>query len=99
MVAALALLAVPTQGQAAAPLYDPVVLNVGVNCHWQQACQRRQMKAMGKARKYIARTHPPVWRIHMCNRNAGRGTANVDWAGFNACIRNASLPRTPQRGR
>lgn len=96
-LALIALLALPVESRAAAPLYDPVVLNVGVNCRWQQSCQRRQMKAMAKARRFIAQTHPPLWRIHLCNRNAGRGTANVDWAGFNACIRNNQLPRPGQR--
>ena len=97
-VAAVILFALPVEGQAAAPLYDPVVLNVGINCRWQQSCQRRQLNAMAEARRFVARAHPPLWRIHLCNRNARRGTANVDWIGFNACIRNAHLVRPPARG-
>lgn len=96
-VAALTLLALPVEGRSAAPLYDPVVLNVGINCRWQQTCQRRQIGAMARARGYIAHAHPPLWRIHLCNRNAHRGTANVDWVGFDNCIRNMSLaPRGGQ---
>lgn len=96
-VAVLTLLALPVEGRSAAPLYDPVVLNVGVNCRWQQTCQRRQIGAMARARGYIAHAHPPLWRIHLCNRNAHRGTANVDWVGFDNCIRNTTL--TPRGGR
>lgn len=90
-IAALALLSSQAEAHGAAPLYDPVTLNVGINCHWQQSCERRQLRSMTQARQFIARTHPPLWRIHLCNRNARRGTANVDWAGFNGCIRNPRL--------
>ena len=94
-MAALALTAAASQGGAVAPLYDPVSLNIGINCQWQQSCQRRQMKALSKARKYIAATNPPLWRIHMCNRNARRGTARLDWVGFDSCIRNTRLLPPP----
>ena len=90
-IAALALLASPGEGHALAPLYDPVVLNVGINCQWQRTCERRQLNAMDDARRFIAHAHPPLWRIHLCNRNAARSAARIDWIGFNSCIRNASL--------
>lgn len=94
-LAALALMAAASESGAVAPLYDPVSLNIGINCQWQQSCQRKQMKAMDKARKYIAATNPPLWRIHLCNRNARRATARIDWVGFNGCIRNAQLSPPP----
>ena len=98
-LAALALVAVTPAAHALAPLYDPVVLNIGVNCQWQQSCERRQRKALKSARSFIARSNPPLWKIHLCNRNASRGTARIDWVGFNACIRNTQLPAPRSRRR
>lgn len=97
-LAALALLAAASEGRAVAPLYDPVALNIGINCQWQQSCQRQQMKGLADARKFIAKMNPPLWRIHLCNRNARRGPARIDWVGFNGCIRNTKLlpPPPPQ---
>jgi hypothetical protein len=92
---ALALAAARVQGHAA-PLYDAVALNIGVNCQWQKACQQRQRNAMNEAHRFIAAANPPVWRIHLCNRNAARGTARIDWVGFNDCVRNPNLHR-PRR--
>jgi hypothetical protein len=96
-VIALALVASAAGAETAAPIYDPVTLNVGVSCQWQQTCQRRQMKAMVAARKYMAAKNPSLAKIHLCNRNARRGTAKVDWIGFNDCIRNPHL--LPRQGR
>jgi hypothetical protein len=85
-------LVVPASGaRAVAPLYDPVTLNIGINCQWQQHCERQQLKAMQRARRYIAGARPPVWKIRLCNTNARRGLARLDWIGFNSCIRNARL--------
>ena len=98
-VAALALLAAGSAGQATAPIYDPVALNIGINCQWQQKCEKRQHKAMRDAAKYIAAKHPPLSKIHLCNRNARRGTARVDWVGFNACVRNTRLTAPPSSRR
>jgi hypothetical protein len=95
VVAALALLAAAFEAHAAAPIYDPVVLNIGVNCQWQQRCIGKQRRAMKDARDYIAKTNPPLWRIHLCNRNAARSRDRIDWVGFNNCIRNAALPPLP----
>lgn len=86
------------QARAAAPLYDPVFLNIGINCQWQQRCEQRQRAAMADAARFIAARHPPLSKIHLCNRNARRGTARVDWVGFNSCIRNSHLDGS-SRGR
>jgi hypothetical protein len=80
-----------SSADAVAPLYDPVALNIGINCQWQQHCERQQLKAMQRARRYIAGQHPAPWKVQLCNRNARRGRARVDWIGFNSCIRNERL--------
>jgi len=86
-----------SEGRATAPLYDPVALNIGISCEWQQKCEQKQRKALAAARKYIAATNPPVSKIHLCNRNAQRSTSRIDWVGFNSCIRNPRL--SPPRRR
>lgn len=99
MLVVLAWAAPPAR--AVAPLHDPVALNIGVNCQWQKSCERRQARAMREARRYIASNRPPLWRIHLCNRNSARGLARIDWVGFNQCIRNPNLraPRSARRAR
>jgi len=82
-------------GLAVAPLYDAVALNIGVNCQWQQQCMGQQRRAMKDARKFVAKTNPPLWRIHQCNRNAARSSERMDWVGFNNCIRNPGLRFSP----
>ena len=74
-----------------APLHDPISLNIGLNCQWQQKCIRAQTKAMKRALGYVKKSDPPTWRIHLCNRNASRKLGRVDWVGFDNCIRNAAL--------
>jgi len=91
--------AAASPARATAPIYDPVALNIGISCQWQQSCERRQRKALKSARKFIAASNPPLWKIHLCNRNASRGTARIDWVGFNACIRNTQLPAPRSRRR
>ena len=91
--AALAMLP-PSAGMARRPmLYDPVALNIGVNCQWQTRCMERQRTAMKRALAYVADRKPSQWRMQLCNRNASRGGGRVDWVGFDHCIRNASLQR------
>jgi hypothetical protein len=75
----------------AAPLYDSVSLNIGLNCQWQARCIAQQRKAMKRALSYVSRKQPAAWRIHQCNRNAARKRYRVDWVGFDNCIRNATL--------
>ena len=97
-MAAIALIAWTGDGHAAAPLYDPVMLNIGINCQWQRSCERREIKAMSSARGFIARNRPPLWRIQLCNRNARRSIARIDWVGFDHCLRNPRLAGpTPRR--
>ena len=96
-VVALALAMSGRPARAAAPLYDPIVLNIGINCQWQQRCQQQQRSAMADAARYIAAKHPPLWKIHLCNRNARRSAARVDWVGFNRCIRNKRLGQAARR--
>ena len=67
-LAALALAACAYHARAAAPLYDPVILNIGINCQWQQHCEHKQRDAMKDAGQFIAARHPPLWKVHMCNR-------------------------------
>lgn len=77
------------------PLGDPVALNIGINCQWQQNCMKTQGKAMKRALKYVRQAEPPLWRVQMCNRNAGRQRMRVDWVGFDNCIRNSTLRPIP----
>ena len=95
-VGVLALVLWRADVRGAAPIYDPIALNIGINCQWQQSCERRQIGAMNAARTYMARAHLPLWRIHLCNKNSRRSPARIDWVGFNACIRNPHL-RRPRR--
>ena len=73
------------------PLTDPVSLNIGISCQWQQKCMKAQNKAMKRALKFVNKTAVPAWRLQTCNRNAGRQRVRVDWVGFENCIRNPAL--------
>jgi hypothetical protein len=79
------------------PIYNPVTLNIGLNCQWQQRCMERQEKAMRRALEFVRKARPASWRIHQCNRNASRSRYRVDWVGFDNCIRNASLRASAPR--
>ena len=98
---ALATLSTSAGATARPILYDAVALNIGVNCQWQSSCMSQQHSAMKRSLSYVASTHPPHWRVQLCNRNAGRGGYRIDWIGFDHCIRNASLggPRPHVRKR
>jgi hypothetical protein len=99
-IAAVAFLMSASGARATAPIYDPVSLNIGISCQWKQECQRRHMKALRSANKFIAAKHPPLWKIHLCNKNARRSPYRIDWIGFNVCIRNPNLsPPAAQRHR
>jgi hypothetical protein len=93
----LAAIAKPAYAAQRPLIYDAVALNIGVNCSWEGRCMSSQRRAMKAALTYVARQHPPHWRVQMCNRNAARGGARVDWIGFDHCIRNASLRPAPVR--
>lgn len=85
--------AASTRGQ----LGDPVALNIGLVCEWQQRCILEQKSAMKKSLKYVAKYQPPQWRVHLCNKNAARSRLRVDWVGFDHCIRNEALRPPPPR--
>ena len=82
---------------APAPLYDPVILNIGFVCRWNAHCMDKQKDAMIRALKFVRKKDPPNWRIQLCNKNAGRRGPRVDWVGFDNCIRNVSLAPLPPR--
>ena len=88
-----ALVAIESDAGAFAPLNDRVTLNIGVNCRWEWDCMTRQRKAMNQAQRYVASKRIPLWRLHLCNRNARRTRERMDWIGFNSCIRNGSVGR------
>jgi len=93
------------RSSSSAPLYDPVVLNIGFVCRWNAHCMDRQKDAMNRSLKFVRKKDPPTCRIQLCNRNAGRNGPTVDWIGFDNCIRNVRLtqppppPPPPQRSR
>ena len=87
----------PVPAVARPPLADPVTLNIGINCQWQQQCIKSQTKAMKRSLKYVKQAQPPLWRVQMCNRNAGRQRLRVDWVGFDNCIRNTVLRPLPAK--
>ena len=101
----LTLFAAPAPAaRSSAPLFDPVALNIGLSCQWERRCMSAQQRAMKQALKLVRKQQPPEWRIHLCNRNASRNRARVDWVGFNNCVRNAALrppppPPPPQQKR
>ena len=76
------------------PLRDPVFLNIGFVCRWENRCIERQRKAMDRALAYVKKTRPAAWKIQQCNRNASRSRGRVDWIGYNHCIRNPKLTRS-----
>ena len=85
------------QAGSPAPLYDPVILNIGVVCRWNAHCMDQQKDAMNRALKFVRKKDPPNWRIQLCNKNAGKRGPRVDWIGFDNCIRNVTLAPLPPR--
>lgn len=85
--------------EAAAPLNNPALLNIGLVCKWDSRCIKRQERAMGRALSYVKTRRPPQWKIQACNRNAARGRNRVDWVGYVNCITNPRLARAPVRSR
>lgn len=76
------------------PLRDPVFLNIGFVCQWNDACIDRQRKAMKSAVDYTKKRKPPSWKIHLCNRRAvQRRSGRVDWISYYHCIRNPKVTR------
>jgi hypothetical protein len=75
----------------------PVIHNIGSLCRWQKSCMAQQQLAMQRALNFVAVSRPASWRVHLCNRNASRAHNKMDWAGFDACIRNKKLKRPKRR--
>ena len=101
VVAAAAVAAAPAPVHAKLPpLRDPVFLNIGFVCKWQERCMQRQQRAMRRALFFVKKHRPPDWKVQLCNRNASRRSGRiergrVDWIGYYNCIRNPSLRRPP----
>ena len=93
--AALILLPAGSAALALPLLRDPVTLNIGFVCQWQQRCMAQQKGAMNRSLKLVRKYQPSAWRIQLCNRNASRSRHRVDWVGFENCIRNTALRPAP----
>ncbi|GAA4744222.1 hypothetical protein GCM10023264_06890 [Sphingomonas daechungensis] len=77
------------------PLRDPVFLNIGFVCQWQNRCMDQQQRAMKRALSYTRKATPPSWKVHLCNRRAvQRRSGRVDWISYNNCIRNPNVQRS-----
>jgi hypothetical protein len=76
-----------------APIHDPALINIGLVCRWDRSCIDLQQAAMRRSMQRVAVTKPPLWKLHLCNRNAARGPYRTDWIGFENCISNNRLKR------
>lgn len=98
LVGVAILVAAAAAGAAGAkvpPLRDPVFLNIGFVCQWQERCIQKQQRAMKKAIGFTKKYKPPGWKIHLCNRRAvQRRSGRVDWISYNNCIRNPAVQRS-----
>ena len=74
------------------PLNDPVLLNIGIVCKWNNRCIARQQRAMRSALYYVKK-RGIAWKVQVCNRNSARNGTRKDWIGFNNCIRNPKIRR------
>ena len=99
LIASVALILVPVAAHSRGrpPLSDPVSLNIGLICQWQNRCMAAQKKAMKRALTFVRKKQPPSWRVELCNRNAARSRYRVDWVGFENCVRNDTLRPLPAR--
>jgi hypothetical protein len=76
------------------PLRNPVFLNIGFVCQWQDRCMERQQRANRHALAYVKKYKPPAWKIQLCNHRAvQRRSGRVDWVSYNHCIRNPNIAR------
>ena len=74
------------------PLRDPVFLNIGFVCQWQEDCMQKQQRAMKQALAFGKRAKPANWAVQFCNRRATfRRSGRIDWISYNACIRNPKV--------
>ena len=80
------------------PLRDPVFLNIGFVCQWQEECIQKQQKAMKQALAYGKKAKPSNWAVQFCNRRATfRRSGRIDWISYNTCIRNPKVRGTGGR--
>ena len=80
------------------PLRDPVFLNIGFVCQWQDPCIQKQQKAMKAALAYGKKSKPSNWSVQFCNRRATfRRSGRIDWISYNTCIRNPKVRGTAGR--
>jgi len=99
ILAALALGAAGSEASPRSPpLNDPVLLNMGIVCKWNERCIAKQRRAMKAALSYVTKNRVP-WKIEVCNRNSARNGTRKDWIGFNNCIRNPAIQRLASRRR
>lgn len=97
LTAAFGSLFVGPDARALARKAHPVVQNIGSLCRWQKQCMAIQHRSMQSALSFVSSTRLPMWRVHLCNRNAARASNKIDWVGFDACIRNKKLKRPKRR--
>ena len=95
-MAAMVLVSGGAHAQRVPPIRNPVLLNIGFVCKWQNLCIKRQQAAMASGLKYLKTHSVPAWKVRQCNRNSSRGGTRKDWVGFNNCVRNPAL-RPPAR--
>ena len=82
------------------PLRDPVFLNIGFVCQWQDPCIQKQRRAMKRSLSFVKKNKPPAWKVQFCNRRASfRRTGRIDWISYYNCISNSSLGRATAGGR
>ena len=74
------------------PLHDPVFLNIGFVCQWQEACITKQKKAHKRSVAFVQKYKPASWQVQLCNRRASyRRTGRVDWISYHHCITNQKI--------
>ena len=82
----------PAAAAKVPPLRDPVFLNIGFVCQWQEECIQKQQKAMKAALAYGKKAKPSNWAVQFCNRRATfRRSGRIDWISYNSCIRNPKV--------
>ena len=82
----------PAASAKTPPLRDPVFLNIGFVCQWQEECIQKQQKAMKQALAYGKKAKPTNWQVQFCNRRATfRKSGRIDWISYYSCIRSPKV--------
>jgi hypothetical protein len=77
--ATAALAGLTSSNRIVPPLNNPAMMNIGILCRWDTHCIKAQDKAMQTSLRFIAKSHPPIWKIHFSNRNASHaGSSGLD---------------------